>query len=273
MLASRLYPGQVMHRRRHPRAYRFRYSVFALLLDIDELDGLDQNRRLFSRNRFNLISFYDRDFGPCDGSNLRHWAEAKMGRAGLTPSGGPIRILCFPRVLGYGFNPMSAWFCHHPDDTIQAIILEVRNTFGEKHHYLIDAEQHPDFNWPRHWSADKAFHVSPFIGPQAEYRFFIKPPTEQFLLRIEERWQTGAEDSRKRAPQMLATWSGRRRDLNDSGLLAMALKVPLQGIKIITLIHWHALKLWLRGVPFHSKPRPPEKEVSATCPHDTMPRD
>ncbi|MCP1727992.1 DUF1365 family protein [Natronospira proteinivora] len=266
MLASSLYPGRVMHRRKVPRAYRFNYSVFGLLIDIDELNAIESHCRLFSRNRFNLIAFHDRDFGPRDGSDLRHWAEASLGRAGLKPSGGPIRVLCFPRVLGYGFNPLSAWFCHRDDDSIQAVILEVRNTFGEKHQYVINADEHSDFAWPHHWSADKAFHVSPFIGPEAHYRFFLQPPGEQFLLRIEESWDSPDSDD---APQMLASWSGKRRPLNDRGLLTMSLKVPFQGLKIIALIHWHALKLWLRGVPFHSKPRPPEKEVSATCPQDT----
>jgi len=261
-----------MHRRRRPVAYRFQYRVFSLLLDVDELDGLSKRLKLFSHNRFNLISFHDRDFGPRkdNGNGLRFWAEQQMQRCGMQPLHGPIKILCFPRVLGYGFNPLSVWYCYRPDEKLQAVILEVRNTFGEKHQYLIPCDEEGRIDWPRQWSSEKCFHVSPFIGPEAQYRFSFKPPGERFLLRIEENWPSPDEPREDSGglTDMLATWSGDARALSDRNLLLMALRVPFLGLKIITLIHWHALKLWLRGVPFHSKPLPPDKEVSASCPHD-----
>lgn len=262
MTASSLYFGEVMHRRTTPRAYRFRYRVFSLLVDIDELDTLDRRLRLFSRNRFNLVSFHDRDFGPRDGSDLRTWVEARLREQGLTPDGGAIRILCFPRVLGYGFSPLSVWYCHRRDGRLQAVLLEVRNTFGEKHHYLVVADPDGRIDAPRAWQADKAFHVSPFIGPDLGYRFRFAGPDERLLVRVEGHWDSSAP-----APQMLATWSGDRRTLDDARLLSLALRVPLQGLKIIALIHWHGLRLWLARVPFHRKPTPPTNEVTATCPH------
>ncbi|MDQ2070218.1 DUF1365 domain-containing protein [Natronospira bacteriovora] len=265
-MRSATYDCQVMHRRQTPRFYRFRYRVFSLLLDIDELDELAGRLRLFSRNRFNLVSFHDRDFGPRDGSDLRQWAEGLLRQSGLVPDGGSMRILCFPRVLGYGFNPLSAWYCHRRDGELMAVILEVRNTFGEKHHYLIPVSD-GQVNWPRAWWADKAFHVSPFIGPDARYCFRLREPDEQLLVRVEE-FFGGVPPVDGGQPHMLATWSGRRRELSDRTLLRLALRLPPLGIRIITLIHWHALKLWLRGVPFHRKPAPPTKEATVTCPQN-----
>lgn len=248
-----LYVGQVMHRRWLPRAYRFQYRVFSLLLDIDQLDATAASLRLFSRNRFNLISFHDSDHGACDaGQSLRAWAERLLAEYGIVLKGGPIQLLCFPRVLGYGFNPLSVWYCHHADGSLRAVILEVRNTFGEKHHYLLKPE--PGTVERSTHEADKSFHVSPFVSMDGRYRFVVHVPTDRLMLRIEE-YQS---DQR----MLLATWSGKRMPLRDRNLLGRALAVPFQGIKIILLIHWHGLRLWLRGFPFHRKPPPPEKEVT-----------
>lgn len=262
MTASALYFGEVMHRRTMPRAYRFRYRVFSLLVDIDELEGLDRRLWLFSHNRFNLVSFHDRDFGARDGSDLRQWVEGHLREAGLMPAGGPIRILCFPRVLGYGFSPLSVWYCHRPDGRLQAVLLEVRNTFGEKHHYLVEAGDDGRIEGDRAWETDKAFHVSPFIGSDLRYRFRFAGPDSRLLVRVEGHW-----DPERDGPEMLATWSGERRPLTDRRLFALAMRVPFLGLKIITLIHWHGLRLWLSRVPFHRKPSPPLKEVTSTCPH------
>jgi len=271
MSASAVYFGQVMHRRRSEHAYRFSYRVFSLLLDIDELEGLDQSLRLFSRNRFNLVSFYDRDFGPRDGSDLRAWAESRLKAHGVMPDGGRIKILCFPRVLGYGFSPLSVWYCHRRDGGLAAVILEVRNTFGEKHQYLLAADEYGEIDYPREWEADKAFHVSPFQGMANRYRFRLQAPGDTLLVRVESyAVDTASPASMDNAePGMLATWSGAYRPLDDRRLLWLALRVPLLGLKVIALIHWHALKLWLRGVPFHRKPVPPAQEVTLTCPRNT----
>lgn len=273
MIASAAYFGQVMHRREVPRAYRFVYRVFSLLVDIDELDTLDRNLRLFSRNRFNLVTFRDRDFGPRDGSDLRAWAEALLAEHGLPVDGGPIWILCFPRVLGFGFSPLSVWYCHRSDGRLAAVILEVRNTFGEKHQYLLPVDQAGGIDGLHHWESAKAFHVSPFIGPRALYRFALGPPADRVLVRVDEFWketgqQTGEPDEigDRERPCLSATWSGSRRALDDRRLLALAVRVPFLGLKIVSLIHWHALRLWLRGVRFHRKPSPPTQEVTLTCP-------
>lgn len=248
-----LYSGHVLHRRWLPRAYQFRYRVFSLLLDIDQLEQTAARLRLFSRNRFNLVSFHDRDHGACDPQqSLRAWAEALLEEHGIDLTGGRILLLCFPRVLGYGFNPLSVWYCHLADGSLRAVILEVRNTFGEKHHYLLKADR--PSSWPDLHEVDKHFHVSPFVGMEGRYRFRVHCPGDRVMVRIEE------FQSQQR--MLLASWSGTRRPFTDMALLGRALAMPLQGLRIILLIHWQGLKLWLRRFPVYRKPPPPKKEVT-----------
>ncbi len=134
---SALYRGVVTHRRLRPREHRLNYRVFWLLLDLAEIDALDRRLRLFSRNRFNLLSFHDRDHGDGSGGPLRPQIEAYLGRAGIDIEGGPIRLLTMPRVLGYVFNPISLYYCHGADGRLAAVVYEVTSTFGVRHAYVI----------------------------------------------------------------------------------------------------------------------------------------
>ncbi len=160
-LASGLYLGQVGHSRTRPAKHSLRYSVFMLLLDLDEAAALAKGLRWFSLGRFNLTSFNARDHG--DGSNLplRTQVERRLDDAGLGIDGGPIRLLCLPRVLGYVFNPISVYFCYHPDGALHAILYEVSSTFGERHSYLIAAQPGDDGDIRQ--SVEKRLHVSPFM--------------------------------------------------------------------------------------------------------------
>src|SRR5690349_9418878 len=135
-LRSCLYSGSVMHRRLRPRPHRLRFGVFWMLLDLDEIDSLADGLRLFSRNGFNLTSFHARDHGDGSDIPLRQQAERHLRSAGIEPDGGRIELFCMPRILGYGFNPLSVYFCHRADGTLGAILYEVHNTFGERHSYL-----------------------------------------------------------------------------------------------------------------------------------------
>jgi len=183
---SQLYIGTVMHQRQDHHAYRFSYKVFNLLLDLDELPALTRRLRLFSHNRFNLFSIDDRDHGPRDGSPLRPWAEQYLRRHGIELEGGRIRLLCFPRLLGYVFNPLSVWYCEHQDGSLRAVICEVRNTFGEMHHYLLTAPDKGPMDWRAEYRARKVFHVSPFIAPDMEYRFHLQEPGKWLRFYISE---------------------------------------------------------------------------------------
>lgn len=246
--ASALYRGEVAHQRLRPRAHRLAYRVFWLLLDLSEIDRLDQRMALFSRNRFNLLSFHDRDHG--DGSNtaLRVQVEALLARAGINTGGGPIRLLTMPRVLGYVFNPISLFYCHHPDGRLAAMIYEVTSTFGVRHAYLIPVPAADQAAGRISQCAAKALHVSPFLGMEMDYEFRGRVPDERLLLTI------GGFDAQ--GLMITAAMSGKRRPLTDGALLSAVMAIPLLTLKVVAAIHWEALKLWLKGVTLKPAPAP-----------------
>ncbi len=255
--ALSLYRGQLFHERRIAPRYQFRYRVFSLLLDIDRLEEAAQTHRLFGYNRLNLLGFYDRDHGPKDGSALRPWIDQQLHAAGIDLAGGPVQLLCYPRVLGYVFNPLSIWYCWHADGSLRAVLCEVRNTFGEWHGYLVHEQGQP---LPERLRAEavKVFHVSPFLPREGHYRFRFQPPGERYSATVN--WHS--EDSGEQ-PALIAVQSGQRQKGGDGGLVRAALAVPLMTLKVIGAIHWHALKIWLRGGRFHRKPGAPDKEISS----------
>lgn len=249
--AGSLYPARVMHRRLVAPLYRFVYRVFYLLVDVDRVDELDRSLRLFSWNRWNLLSLCARDHG--DGRGLRAWAERMLRAGGLEPDGGRIRLLCMPRVLGLGFNPISLWYCERRDGALQAVIAEVNNTFGEKHSYLL-ASKPGQAPYQQPYEAEKCFHVSPFFDLSGRYRFDLAEPGERLRVLIHE--------TREGVPILDASLAGERRALDDGAILAQVLRMPLQMLKVVGGIHWEALKIWLRGARFHAKPPPPANELS-----------
>lgn len=259
-VASALYVGQVSHVRLRPFRHAFRYRLFLLLLDLDELPLLAHRSRLLRFNRRGLVAFHERDHGARDGSALRPWIERRLLEAGLDPTGGRIRLLCMPRILGYVFNPLSVWYCHRRDGQLQAILYEVRNTFGQAHSYLIPVTQTEDGIVQQ--ACDKCFYVSPFIGMTAHYHFRVAAPGERLTLTIRQEVPEGA--------QLLASVTGRRRTLDDATLLAQLLRIPALTLKVILAIHWQALRLWLKGARFHRRPAPPAVAVSIVRP-DAVP--
>src|SRR5580658_140903 len=173
-LRSTLYAGIVTHRRLRPRPHRLRYRVFWMLLDLDEIGRLPRRLRLFSHNRFNALSFFDTDHGDGSGRPLRDQVEGHLRAAGLATDGGAIRLFCMPRIFGYGFNPLSVYFCHRRDGALVALLYEVRNTFGERHSYLIPVGASDDAVIRQ--SCDKCFYVSPFLDMSLRYDFRVVPP-------------------------------------------------------------------------------------------------
>ncbi len=245
MFTSALYRGAVVHRRLRPKAHRLRYSVFNVLLDLDELQDLDRRLRFFSRNRFNLFSFYDRDHG--DGKTpLRSHVETILKRTGIDLAGGPIRLLCMPRVLGFVFNPLSIYFCYRPSGHIAAILYEVSNTFGERHYYLIPASENPDSGEAFAQTAAKRFHVSPFLPRELNYRFRIAPPGERIAVSVHAHDAQGL--------LVAASISAVKSELTDRALAECFAAYPLLTVKVLAGIHWEALKLWLKGVQIWPKP-------------------
>ena len=249
--ASALYFGTVAHHRLRPKRHNLRYRVFSMLIDIDELPALSRTLRLFSHNRFNLFSFYDRDHGVGAG-NLRAHVEAQLNEAGLDLGGGPIRLLCSPRMFGYAFNPLSVYFCHRPDGELGAILYEVNNTFGERHGYLIPVTEQAGRTISQ--SCDKNFYVSPFLAVEGRYAFRITPPGEAVVIHIDHMDSEGL--------LLQASFVGDRVALSDKSLIAAFVRYPLVTLKVIAGIHWEALKLWRKGVALHRRPPPPAHPVT-----------
>lgn len=249
--ASALYVGLVRHMRMRPRVHKLSFRVFWMLLDLDEIDALAGKLRLFSRNRFNLYAFRDADYGDRTGSPLRPQVEAMLRDAGLQPDGGPIRLLTMPRILGYAFNPISTWFCHRRDGELMAMVYEVHNTFGETHSYVAPADGSA---CPIAQEAVKRFHVSPFMGLDMRYRFDVVPPADTVSVSID-----GWDDQGR---LIAATMSGTRRPLSDSALLGLLATHPLLTLKVTVAIHWHAVRLLLKRIPFFAHPEPPQRNVT-----------
>lgn len=245
-----LFPGLVMHHRLRPFRHRFVYRVFSLLLDLDRLDLLDRRLRLFSVERWNLFSFRNRDHGARDGSALRPWVETRLAEIGLDLGEGPIRLLCFPRMLGYVFNPLSVYFCYDPASSLRAIVYEVKNRLGQQRAYTLPVlEQRADGQIRQ--ACGKDFYVSPFIDLDAGYRFKLIPPRDRLSVVIQEEVEAGT--------QLVASLTGRRVALSDRQLLRAALRVPFMTQKVTAGIHWEALKLWLKGARFRSPDHLPAK--------------
>lgn len=252
--ASALYRGGVTHRRLRPRDHRLNYRVFWLLLDLAEIDGLDRRLRLFSRNRFNLLSFHDRDHGDGSGAALRPQVEAWLERAGVALEGGPIRLMTMPRVLGYVFNPISLYYCHRADGRLAAVVYEVTSTFGVRHAYVIPVPAEDQAAGLIRQGAAKALYVSPFMGMEMDYEFRGHAPGERLDLTID-----GVDSG---GVLITAAMSGERHDLTDADLLSAAAALPFLTLKVVAAIHWEALKLWLKRVPLTRHPSPAWEPVT-----------
>ena len=238
--AATLYFGEVMHARLKPVAHRFTYRVMSLLIDLDRLDQAGRQSPLFAVNSASLYSFHEADHGERDGSSLRAYADRRAAEHGIDLTGGRVLLLCYPRLFGYTFNPLSVYFCYRADATLALIIYEVRNTFGEIHSYVLPVGSEDMSPAGVRQAQDKLFHVSPFVDMAMRYHFRIAPPGERVRLRILE--------SDREGPLLAATFSGRRRALTTSALLRAFITLPLVTLKITAAIHWEALRLWLKGV-------------------------
>lgn len=242
--ASCLYFGHVVHTRLRPVTHEFRYQVCGLFVDLDELPDLNRRLALFSVNRPNVFGFCERDHGPRDGSSLRAWIGQHLSRNGIDAADGPVRVLCFPRVFGYVFNPLTVWFCQRRSGDVAALALEVRNMTGESHCYLLSADARPDQGCLSA-SFDKRFYVSGFIGMDARYDFRVLDPGDRMSVAVRE-FERGDETLR-------AAWSGRRVPLTDASLLYAFVRFPLMTFKITASIYWETLRLLGKGLPVHRK--------------------
>lgn len=244
--ALSLYRGAVMHMRLQPRRHQFRYRVFSLLLDIDRLEAAQS--RLFRLGRFGVLSFVNKDHGARDGSALRPWVETVLAEKGL-PRPVTIRLHCFPRLWGYVFNPLSVYYCYDAGGQLESMLYEVKNTFGGQDVYALPASAG---EVTRH-EQDKSFWVSPFIPMEQTYRFTVHPPGEKLAIRIR---QSGPEGE-----VLIASHTARAAGTGDLALARAVLAHPLMTLRVAAGIHWEALRLWMKGVPFLGASDPSERLV------------
>jgi DUF1365 family protein len=244
-----LYSGEVMHQRMKPFGHRFQYRVFSLLVDLDRLDEANKLSALFSVNARNLVAFHEKDHCGSDTSSLRSYADGLLADAGLVVPAARILLVCYPRILGYVFNPISVYYAYDADDGLVAMIYEVRNTFGERHTYVCPVSDGEITAGGIRQTCDKIFHVSPFIPMQMRYHFRMLPPGDEIRWRILE---TDAD-----GPLLAATFTGRQESMATSTLLSLTARIPFLTLKIVAGIHWEALKLWLKGAKYISRPKAP----------------
>ena len=255
--AAALYFGDVMHARLKPMGHRFSYRVMSLLIDLDRLAEADRQSPLFGVNRGALYSFHEADHGDRDGSSLRAHAQARAAEHGIDLSGGKVLLLCYPRLLGFAFNPLSVYFCHRGDGELALIIYEVRNTFGDLHSYVLPIKPGEASPAGIRQQQDKQFYVSPFIDMTMRYHFRIQPPVDTVRLRILETDRDG--------PVLAATFNGRRRALTTAALLRSFVALPLVTLKVIAAIHWEAVRLWAKGARLVPRPTSDDPQA-ATLP-------
>jgi len=244
--------ADVVHARQRPAKHVFRYGIYYLCFDLDDLKRLP--RKWLALNRWNLFSFYEHDHGVNDGASLDGWIRNVLRKWNLPEADGKIVLLTLPRVLGYVFNPVSFWFCLDKNGNLRAVLSEVRNTFGERHCYLSFHDDHRPIRNDDWLRAEKVFHVSPFMDVKGHYLFRFVYRDDKIGVWIDHHNEDGA--------MLLTSVIGERRPLTSANLLKCFIRYPLVTFKVIGLIHFEAVRLLLKGMRYRPKPTPPVNEVS-----------
>lgn len=252
-----IWRGSTAHTRLKPFEHRFRYPVAMIGVDLGRLEEADQACSHFQVNRVGLFSFHEKDFGARDGSSLLEWSRQQFEAAGI-PRVDNVILICQPRILGYQFNPISLHFGYDGNDELLGIIYEVHNTFGDAHAYVAPVNGHA----VEQHSANKTLHVSPFFDVSGRYEFALQAPDEILSLAIRKIGEEG--------PDFRASMSLERKSATNNAFLAWFFGFPFSTLTTIALIHFEALRLWVKGARYHHRPSPPARPstpVLETRPH------
>lgn len=251
-LLPELIRGDVMHHRTRPAEHSLSYPVFCLRLPLSSLPRLPALG--LPVNRFGWVAFHERDHGRRDGSSLEAWVCGIL-REHDVAADGEIELVCFPRMFGYAFKPVSFWLCHDAAGAIRAVVAEVHNTFGEAHNYLLANADRSPLRTGQTFSAPKVFHVSPFLDVSGSYEFRFHFGPGRWLARIDYLDPAGVT-------LLTTSLTGAAMPLTRATLRSVRWQFPLQAFGTIARIHWNAFLLWCKAVPYFSKPNPPPKETT-----------
>ena len=237
---SCIYNGEVKHTRFKPVKHFLNYKTFSLFIDLDEIEQLDKSISIFSHNKFNIFSFYNKDHGDRDGKCLKKWVISNLQKYKIEGNISKIKILCYPRIFGYVFNPLSIFYCYE-NDKLKSIFYEVKNTFNEQHTYIFKIKDGEEIKQ----KCKKKFYVSPFMDMETFYNFKLIDPNQRLSVMIK---QTDAEGT-----VLTATQTGYKKEFNFKQLLINFFRYPLMTLKIISSIHFEALLLWKKGAIYRKR--------------------
>ncbi|MFL2883272.1 MAG: DUF1365 domain-containing protein [Pelagibacteraceae bacterium] len=237
---SCIYNGIVTHTRFKPVKHKLTYKTFSLLLDLDELEKLDKENPIFSYNKFNIFSFYNKDHGNRDNNSLKKWVKSSLKKFNISENIDEIKLLCYPRIFGYVFNPLSIFYCYEKKK-LKIIFYEVKNTFNEQHTYIFKVKDDNEV----YQTCKKRFYVSPFMDMETEYVFRLLDPNEKLSVTIKQ--------NDKKGLVLTATQTGEKREISFHQLAVNFFKYPFMTLKIISAIHFEALKLWIKGAIYRGR--------------------
>jgi uncharacterized protein len=246
-IAPKLVNASVMHKRLFPQVNAFSYPISFLALPLNQLDRIKPSMG-FAIDRWALLSFRQKDHGPKDGRCLRSWAQQRQSELGLSPEIAEVVLVAMPRVFGYAFKPVSFWLFLDDDGKVRAVLYEVNNTFGETHFYLCQDEEQRPIASNQILTADKVFHVSPFLERSGNYRFRFDFTHDKLAICIDL-----FDESKNK--QLITSLSGKLKPLKSVKAAESLSKYSLSTIAALLLIHWQALKLFVKGAAFVSKPK------------------
>tara|TARA_B100000700_G_scaffold133189_1_gene148694 strand:- start:628 stop:1386 length:759 start_codon:yes stop_codon:yes gene_type:complete len=246
---SNIYNGHVIHTRFKPVKHFLKYKTFSLFIDLDELELLDKKFKIFSFNKFNIFSFHNKDHGERNGKSLKEWVLYNLKKFNIGKNINRIKLLCYPRIFGYVFNPLSIFYCYE-NNILKAVFYEVKNTFNEQHTYIFKIKDDKNIQQ----SCKKKFYVSPFMDKKTFYNFELKPPGDKLSVLIKQTDKNGLI--------LTAVQTGERKNFSSKQLIINFFKYPLMTLKIISAIHFEALLLWKKGAIYRGREKKIKNNLS-----------